>query len=402
MRLPNGQHLGYCTNVHPYDSLDGLTAALRDEAAPLAARLRRGAGGRTPVPALLGEDAPLGVGLWLPASIAGAVAADPEPLRRTLADAGLYVFSVNAFPYGDFHAGRVKDDVFRPTWADERRLHYTLQAAAALAALLPEGVDGSLSTHTGGYKPWGGPAPADIARGLLSAADGLQRLRQRTGRRIVLALEPEPLSTLETAAEAAAFFERWLLPAGDVAARHLGLCYDACHQAVEYEDMAGSLQALRRTGVPIAKVQLSSALRLADPARNAAALAPFADDRWFHQVVARSPGGALRRIADLPEALADAPGTLDAEWRVHFHVPLFADQMDDRGALRTTREDLAALLALVHDPAVTSHLEIETYSFSMIPASRREALGAPTLGDCLQREFEWVLGQLAGPDRQVR
>ena len=401
MRLANGQHLGYCTNVHPYDSLAGLTAALRDEAAPLAARLRRPAPdtGRA---ALLGEREPLGVGLWLPASLAGAVAADPEPLRRTLADAGLYAFTVNAFPYGDFHADRVKDDVFRPTWADERRLHYTLQAAAALAALLPEGVDGSVSTHTGGYKPWGGPPAADIARGLLSAADGLSRLQQRTGRRIVLALEPEPLASLETAAEAAAFFERWLLPAGDIATRHLGLCYDACHQAVEYEDMRGSLEALRRAGVPIAKVQLSSALRLSEPARHAAALAPFADDRWFHQVVARAPDGGLRRIADLHEALEQAPGTRDGEWRVHFHVPLFADRMDERGALTTTRADLAALLALVHDPAVTAHLEIETYSFAMIPAARREALGAPTLGDCLLREFEWVLGQLARPDRPPR
>src|SRR5262249_7011101 len=162
-----------------------------------------------------------------------------------------------------------------------------------------------------------------IARGLLSAADGLQRLHQRTGRRIVLALEPEPLSTLETAAEAAAFFERWLLPAGGLAARPPRPWLGACRPAGQYQGSRSSLAALRRSGVPIAKVQLSSALRLAEPARNAAALAPFADDRWFHQVVARSADGTLRRIADLPEALAEAPGTRDPEWRVHFHVPLF-------------------------------------------------------------------------------
>ncbi len=425
MQLGNGQHLGYCTNVHPYDSLAGLIAALADEAAPLAARLRgEGAGGSRP--ARLTHGQPLGVGLWLPATVAAAVAADPAPLRRALAVGGLYAFTVNAFPYGDFHGPRVKDDVFRPTWADERRLHYTLQAAEALAALLPDGVDGAVSTHTGGYKPWGrrAPAPADIAAGLLAAAAGLQRLEQRTGRRIVLALEPEPLSSLETTEEVVAFFERWLLPAGDRAARHLALCYDACHQAVEFEDMAGSLAALRRAGIAIAKVQLSSALRLREPARHSGVLRPFAEDRWFHQVVARGADGALRRLADLPEALAEAGanataasraapaapraapggrpgappreegGQRDEEWRIHYHVPLFAETLDADGVLATTQPELDALLSLVHDPAVTSHLEIETYSFSMIPAERRAALGVPTVGACLQREFEWVLGRL--------
>jgi len=405
MELPGGQQLGYCTNVHPYSDLAGLCAALQDHAAPLRARLVKSGA--------LAEGARLGVGLWLPEPVARAVARDPAPLAAHLASLGLHAFTVNAFPYGDFHGGRVKDAVFRPTWAQPERVQYTLTAAAALAALLPEGQVGSVSTHTGGYKPWGAACPshAAVAAGLREAADGLDALEQRTGRRIVLALEPEPLSLLETTAETVQFFEQWLWPHGARARRHLGLCYDACHQAVEFESPRESLAALRAADIPLAKVQLSSAVAVRAPARHAAALQRYAEDRWFHQVIARGADGALHRWADLPDALASlrkddrggdqAGGDAgafaggDATWRIHFHVPLFAERLGEHGELGTTRPELAELLACIGSSAVTAHLEIETYSYALIPPDERAALGAGTLLDCLQREFAWVLGELS-------
>jgi sugar phosphate isomerase/epimerase len=389
MLLSTNQQLGYCTNVHPYDGLDGLLDTLGEDPAELRRRLVET--GRLP------EGETLGVGLWLPGAVAAEVARDPAPLQDALAHHALHAFTVNAFPYGDFHAGRVKDEVFRPTWADTERVDYTLDAATALAALLPEGATGSVSTHTGGYKPWGeaGPGEDAIAAGFLRAAEGLADLHDATGRRIVLAMEPEPLSFLETTAEVASFFERRLLPAGDAARRHLGVCFDACHQAVQYEDMAEALGALRAADVPIAKVQLSSAIRVADPARQLEALRPWAEDRWFHQVVARGADGSVTSIPDLGDALADEAAAARAdEWRIHFHVPLFAESLDEAGGLGTTQADLAALLALVADASVTPHLEIETYSYGMIPAERRAALGADTLGACLEREFAWVLDRI--------
>lgn len=387
MRLRDGRLLGYCTNVHPYASLPALLEVLGREPAALRARLV--AAGRLP------PDEPLAIGLWLPADAAREAARDPGPLRARLASLGLRAYTVNAFPLADFHAARVKDAVFRPAWSEPARLHATLHAAEALAALLPEGETGTLSTHTGAWRAWGPPLADEeaIARGLRAAADGLAALRARTGRRIVLALEPEPGSTLETTAEACAFFARRLLPAGDAAREHLGLCFDACHQAVEFEEPRAALQALRRAGVPVAKAQLSAALVLRDPARYAELLRPWAEDRWFHQVVARAADGSLTRLSDLPEALAPgAPPALRAaaEWRVHFHVPLFAEQLDGDGALRSTQPELRALLACP-ELADVPHLEIETYSFAMIPAVRRDALGATTLLDALQREVEWVL-----------
>ncbi len=398
MRLRDGRLLGYCTNVHPYATLPALLEVLGQEPAALRARLV--AAGRLP------PDQPLAVGLWLPADAAREAARDPAPLRARLASLGLRAYTVNAFPLADFHGARVKEAVFRPAWSEPARLAATLHAAEALAALLPEEDVGTLSTHSGAWRAWGPPlADTDaIVRGLLAAADGLAALRARSGRRIVLALEPEPGSTLETTAEACEFFARRLLPAGDAARTHLGLCFDACHQAVEFEEPQASLRALRRAGVPVAKVQLSAALVLRDPARHAALLAPWAEDRWFHQVVARAADGSLARLSDLPEALSSAaPAAVRdaAEWRVHFHVPLFAERLDGVGALRSTQPELRALLDCPELRDVP-HLEIETYSFAMIPPERRAALGATTLLDALQRETEWVLDRLERDDPTVR
>jgi len=390
MRLTSGQQLGYCTNVHPYEDLTGLLAALESGAAPLRARLvQRGR---------LGERDALGIGLWLPARVAEQVARDPEPLRRRLDALGLACFTVNAFPYGDFHGARVKDEVFRPHWGERRRLEYTLLAAEALAALLPEGASGSMSTHSGGYKPWGaaGPRAEEVAASWRAAAEGLSALRARTGRSIRLCIEPEPLAMLETTGEVVEFFARWL--AGAEAEAHLGVCFDACHQAVEFEDLEAALAALRRAGIAIGKLQLSSAIRVERPAEARVALAPWADERWFHQVVARQAGGALARQPDLPEALAAAAGAGPGaahEWRIHFHVPLFAQRLDEQGLLLTTQPDLERVLRLAADGTLTPHLEIETYSWSMIPPALREQMGAPTLLDCLEREFGWVLERLA-------
>ena len=391
MRLRSGQRLGYCSNVHPYEDLTGLLAALESGAAPLRARLvQRGR---------LGEREALGVGLWLPARVAEQVARDPLPLRGRLDALGLSCFTVNAFPYGDFHGARVKDEVFRPHWGERRRLDYTLLAAQALAALLPEGESGSMSTHSGGYKPWGaaGPHAEEIAASWRAAAEGLAALEARTGRSIRLCIEPEPLSTLKTTDEVVEFFSR-RLAGSDAVARHLGVCFDACHQAVEFEAMEAALAALRRAGVAIGKLQLSSAIRVERPAAALAALADWADERWFHQVVARSSGGALERQPDLPEALASAAQSAPAagdEWRIHFHVPLFAERLDAQGLLLTTQPDLERVLRLAADGTLTPHLEIETYSWSMIPPALRERMGAPTLLDCLEREFGWVLDRLA-------
>ncbi|MGZ8182745.1 MAG: metabolite traffic protein EboE, partial [Methylobacter sp.] len=303
-----------------------------------------------------------------------------------------------------FHGSRIKDAVYRPDWREPARLDYSNRLAEVLAALLPEGMDGSISSVPGAYQAHLSDA-GDMARmveQLVQHAVHLHRLHETTGRVISMALEPEPGCLLETSGDAVAFFTWHLfakaatqqtvaLTGLDEAAaqallhRHLGLCLDACHAAVAFEEPAACLAKLRQANIPIHKVQLSAGLCVAPPGpEQRAALAPFAEDVYLHQVVARSRQG-LKRYADLPEALAD-DSTAD-EWRIHYHVPIWAERM---GAFATTRPWLEALLDLHRQSPICAHWEVETYTWSVLPESLRPG----SVDAAIAQELQWAKERL--------
>jgi sugar phosphate isomerase/epimerase len=362
----DGAHLTYCTNIHPGESWAEVRGNLERHVVAVKARVAPGQ--------------PFGVGLRLSARAAGELAREVGELRRWLADAGLYVFTINGFPYGTFHGTAVKEAVYRPDWREPARVAYTNQLADLLAALLPDGITGSISTVPGGFRARGA-ADAEIASNLALCTDYLAALEVRTGKHITLALEPEPACAIETLAEAAAFFADH-----DPDRRYLGVCLDACHAAVEFEQLDDALDALAAARVPIAKVQLSAGLQVApvdEPAR--AALARYAEDVYLHQVVARR-GAELVRYVDLPDALADrAPAD---EWRVHFHVPIFRAKL---GAFASTQAFLAELLARHARASLAPHLEVETYTWDVLPAELRDQ----PIADAIARELTWVRQCLA-------
>ncbi len=385
--------LTYCLNIHPGERLADARAALR-----YAARVRE----------RVAPGAPFGAGLRLGAAAAAELDGPALASFRADLDAlGLYAFTVNGFPYGPFHGRPVKAGVYAPDWRAPEREAYTLQLARILAALLPEGLEGSISTVPVGPAPAFAAAAerAAAADRLLDTAAALDALRARTGRLVRLGLEPEPGCLLETAADFLRFAEGDLLgrlparnrargarPALDETAlrRHLGICLDACHAAVEGESVAGALRALRAAGWPVAKVQLSAALRAPNTAAARRALLAFADPVYLHQVRAFAPGGERRGWNDLDEALAALEG-LPAETRlaVHAHVPLF---WPGRAPLRSTREAIdAEAWALLRDGAAP-HLEIETYTFDALPGALRDR----DVVESVAAEFAWVLDRWAG------
>jgi hypothetical protein len=302
------------------------------------------------------------------------------------------VFTVNAFPYGTFHGAPVKDAVYRPDWTEPERVAYTNLTADVLAALLPDGVDGSISTVPGCFRARGGPtADAAIADNLVRCAEHLAGIEARTGRRIAIALEPEPRCSIETLAEAAAFFAAHVRDRGRIA-----VCLDACHAAVEFEDLASSLAELRAAGVAVAKVQLSAGLSLAPGAAERAALSRYTNDVYLHQVVARGGDGTLDRYVDLPDALREAAGGAKrrppyndpgAEWRVHFHVPIFRA---DLGPFASTQPFLAELLAHHRREPIAPHLEVETYTWDVLPPELRDE----PIATAVARELRWVIERL--------
>lgn len=397
MKLGAGVHLTYCSNIHPGESWAEVRANLGRHVLAVRDRLQPVGG--------------FGIGLRLSARAAAELAA-PEALaecRDFLARQGLYVFTINGFPYGAFHGTRVKEDVYLPDWRDPERLRYTNQLADLLAELLPDDptLAGSISTVPGAFKPALG-GPTDVAlmvEHLLQQVAHLVALRARTGRRIGLALEPEPHCFLETTAEAVAFFSQQLhspaaaqrlaaLTGLDAAAaalalqEHLGLCLDLCHAAVEFEDAAGCIRQLREAGIPVLKLQISAGLRLPtlDDA-SLAALGCFGDPVYLHQVVQRGPDG-LQRFADLPEAFAALPPVrTDHEWRVHFHVPIFLDRL---APFASTQDFVREVLALQRQQPVSWHLEVETYTWDVLP----EPFRSGTVDEAVARELAWARTEL--------
>jgi sugar phosphate isomerase/epimerase len=373
-RHPDGSvvHLAYCTNVHPAEDVEGILSQLR----LFAGQVRR----QLDVPRL-------GIGLWISADAAAGLVRDAETLARLrgeLEQWRLEVVTLNGFPYSSFHAPVVKRRVYRPDWTDPARLAYTLDLARLLAALLPEDAEeGTISTLPLGWRsPWGDGELARARAQLSRLAGSLAELEEETGRRIRIGLEPEPGCVVETTEQAGALLF-------DLEPERIGVCLDACHLAVQFEEPAAAVASLRAAGVPIVKAQVSSALRVSSPRSRASAerLAAFAEPRFLHQTRERR-GGVVTGVDDLGDAMAGGlPG--DGEWRVHFHVPVHANGGE------TTQPELAATLeALLGSEApLTRHLEIETYTWTVLPEERRPGHDGALVA-ALAREVEWTRERL--------
>ncbi|GAA1295494.1 xylose isomerase [Planotetraspora silvatica] len=367
-------HLAYCTNVHPAEDLDGVLAQLRDYAAPVRERL---------------GVARLGVGLWLSRPVADALVADPAQvvrLRDALTDHGLEVVTLNAFPYRSFHdESSSKLRVYRPDWTSPERLHYTLDVARLLAALLPDDVtSGTVSTLPLAWRsPWTPDQAAEARQRLGQLAEGLAVIAVATGRTIRVGFEPEPGCVVETTAQAAEHLSG-LDPA------FLGVCLDACHLAVQFEEPGEALDRLSAAGLPVVKLQASCALQAdhpADPAVREALLA-FDEPRFIHQTRERDqwPGAD-----DLGQALSgDLAGA--SPWRVHFHVPLHAAAAAPLGSTQDVLD--GTLRALLGGPAArTHHVEVETYTWQALPEDRRPRTGAD-LVEGIAQELAWARDRL--------
>ena len=386
-------HFGYCTNIHAGEAWPDLIRSLREH-----------------VPGIQREvapDQPFGLGLRLGANAVSDLAnqAAVEELQAFLQESNSYVFSVNGFPYGTFHAQAVKENVYAPDWSTPERLSYTNEIADILVQLLPDDGFGTVSTVPGTFKPWSEGRLSIIAESLLGHVIHLVELQRSTGKTIALALEPEPFCLLETIAETVDFFNDYLFSAtavkqvatatglnndASLAAikQHCGVCYDVCHAAVEYEDAANSVRDLQEAGISIAKVQLSSALRVASVGPDIEQLlGGFNEPVYLHQVL-QNKSGELQRYLDLPEALANSQQAQGSEWRVHFHVPVFLERLQH---FDTTQFFLKDILALHRQSPITTHMEVETYTWDVLPEEYRNV----GVGAAIAREMNWVLDELA-------
>ena len=403
MRLdtPGSPHLTYCTNIHPGETWSEVRENLDRYTVP--------------VKQLIAPSQPFGLGLRLSARAAATLADASElsSLQAYLEETGLYLFTFNGFPYGPFHGEPVKQEVYLPDWTDEARLQYTNQLADILAATLPDDpeINGTISTVPGGFRETVRTEAAVGAMGEMIArhAAHLYQIREETGKRIALALEPEPWCFLEASKDAIAFLRdrvrgRATLQtftaltglnreAGEEFLReHVGVCFDTCHMAVEYEGCESSLRLFEAAGVRIAKAQVTAGLqvefdRTGGDSEKLDALRSFAEGVYLHQVVERT-GGDFRRHLDLPAAIQEWSTTgVPDECRIHFHVPVFRESL---GPFSGTQRYVGEFLDLVRREAVTPHLELETYTWDVLPEEFRKE----SIIDAVAGELRWVLDRL--------
>ncbi len=378
MDLGNGLgHLTYSTLVHPADDWPQLWNSLNTYLPKVKARF---AGNKS-----------FGVCIRLSAKTAetlAASAAERNKLKKFLEDNDMYIYTANAFVYGHFKGDKVKEEVYEPDWRTEERTRYTINVADILADVCPPGIAPSIQTAPLGFKPrvTGNDVIAAYTHNVLRVIAHLIALEAKTGRTVRLALEPEPFCFLETTDETIAYFRDHLysgaaveklaklahVPIDEANAalrRHLGIVYDICHQAVEYEDIAASLQKLVDAGVPIFKLQEAAALHIPSVSQAAVdTLKRYAKTIYLTQTLEKK-NGKLTKYLNVDDAIAafeKDPGP--REWRTHIHVPVF---LDDLGAFRTTRFAIADALRMHKDKPISRHLEVETYTWDMLPESAK-------------------------------
>ncbi|MEI6281705.1 MAG: metabolite traffic protein EboE [Alphaproteobacteria bacterium] len=399
MDLGKYGHLTYSTLVHPGDTWDEMWASLTTYVPRVKARLS--------------PDKPFGVSLRLSASSAQTLTDSPEErqkLKAFLEDNGLYLYTVNAFPYGPFKGQVVKLNVYEPDWSTVARAAYTKQVAAILAEVCSPSVNPSIQSPPLGYK---GNVTSDavveaFAHNVRELAAYLHRLRLSTGRTVTLALEPEPACFLETTEETVAFFTKVLrserslsalateldvgtAEASEILRRHIGTVYDICHQAVEFEDISASLQSLVDNDIPVFKLQEAAAVRIPKvTAESVQALQEYADSVYLTQTIEKKDG-VLTRFLNLEDAFAafEKDPTGDREWRIHFHVPVFLESLGEH--FKTTRFAIEEALAFHKKNPLSAQLEIETYTWDVLP----DHLKTGDIVDYVVLELEWVMSQLA-------
>lgn len=399
MYIHNAYHLTYCTNIHSEKNWSDLFASLS-----------------ATIPVIKKEvspDARFGIGLRLSDYSSKEILEEKNLMKfkTWLDDNGLYVFTMNGFPYGLFHNKVVKDDVHKPDWTTKERVEYTKRLCRILAVLLPKGMEGGISTSPLSYKPWHEEEKRKehlyktSAVHLAMMTGEMLHIRKDSGKVLHVDIEPEPDGLLERSAEVIEFFEKYLLTYGaeyliknhsispalaeEALRTHIRICYDICHFAVAYEDHAKAFAAFEKAGIRIGKIQISSALKAVfEGDKNSikklySEFGLLNDKTYLHQVLEMNKNNLLVQYRDLPEAISAADPDNVKEWRMHFHVPLFVESY---GRLKSTQEDVIHVMDFLKEKKITDHLEVETYTWEVLPKNLKMDL---TSSIC--RELKWVM-----------
>jgi hypothetical protein len=377
MKTPYG-HLTYCSNIHTGEDWQEHFSELKKNIPD--------------VKKAVCNDAQMGIGLRLAnqASIDLSDSQNLEMFKKWLAENDCYVFTMNGFPYGGFHDVVVKDQVHAPDWTSSERVEYTNRMFEILAKILPDSItEGGISTSPLSYRFWWNNSDeltkaTEIAtQNILLVVDNLLITKEKTNKILHLDIEPEPDGILENSTEFIDWYNNFLLPMGEkhfmakgfsksdaqeIIRTHVQLCFDICHFGVSYEEPQEVVDKLITEDIRVGKIQISSALKIdfsSDEMAKFEAIAQYDEPTYLHQVIARKMDGSFEKFRDLKPALDAFEVGKYSEWRVHFHVPLFLEKYN---LLSSTQSEIVKTLNIQKQKPFTNHLEIETYTWGVLPA----------------------------------
>lgn len=397
MRIDHHQaHLSYCSNIHPGESWEETFSNLKNHTTQVRNQL---------------TNDKFGIGLRL-SSVASIEILQRDQLQNFkvwLESEEMYVFTINGFPYGQFHQERVKDQVHAPDWTTIERLEYTKRLFLILSVLLPIGLDGGVSTSPISYKWWHtdekslNEAKSKACTHLAELIIYLVKLKNDTGKSLHLDMEPEPDGIIETTSEFIDYFKHYLLGDGlksvssgldcspesaeEYIREHFQLCYDVCHFAVGFENPEDAISRIASENIKIGRIQISAALASpnlsdADVTEVCKQLSVFDEPIYLHQAVTKQTNEELKRFPDLGDAIKSLQHPPDLEIRTHFHVPIFTKEY---GLLRSTQKEIIETLKVWLTQNFTNHLEVETYTWDVLPEDMRTDLVSSIV-----RELNWV------------
>ncbi len=397
MLIGENSHLTYCTNIHPGETWEEVFESLKKYCVSIKNRLV--------------SDRPFGIGLRLSQKSASQLLQGKKlpTFKSWLASNNLYIFTMNGFPYGDFHNVIIKDKVHTPDWTTKERANYTSDLIKILTYLLPEGIEGGISTSPLSYKLWFNSdketdrIKAKSTISLINLVIQLVEIKIKTGKLVHLDLEPEPDGLLENTQEVIDFYKDFLLKIGAIELQnilncsieeaklhildHIQICYDVCHFALAYEHPEDVIRQLQKEGIKIGKIQISAALKCVKSnnallPKQQQSLRQFDEPTYLHQAVIRMKDGKLNHFSDLTAGIKAMNNPDFEEIRTHFHVPVFVSGFE---ALEATQDDIIDTLNLWKKNKFSKHLEVETYTWAVLPKHLQTDLTSSIV-----RELEWV------------
>lgn len=397
MHTPYG-HLSYCTNIHSGESWQEHFTEIKKSVPVIKNKIS--------------PNLPFGIGLRLSNAACSDLSQGLllQEFKNWLQSNNCYVFTINGFPFGDFHQNPVKDQVYSPDWTMPKRVQYTLKLFDILKEILPDGIEGSVSTAPLSYRHWFKNKKETIGAyekctlNILEVVGHLIKIYEDTGKVLHLNIEPEPDGLIEDSFEFIDWYNKYYIPLGidflkkrlgitgdktEPLRRHLQLCFDVCHSAIAYEKADVVFEELQKNNILIGKVQISSALQINlvnnrdEKIKN---LSTYNEPLYLHQVIAIDDQNKLHKFRDLSDAIVQLTDKKFLECRVHFHVPVFSENYD---LLSSTRNNILQTLLSHNQRKVSNHWEVETYTWNILASDFQLPIN-----ESITRELEWVLDKM--------